>query len=66
MIIELIKEFGSASKKDIDDLILDKLSDVLDDKKKKTKVKNMIYGMSKRKKLIKNEGSKRHPKWVLS
>ena len=36
MIIELIKEFGSASKKDIDDLILDKLSDVLDDKKKKT------------------------------
>jgi len=37
MIISFITEYGSASRKDIDNLLLDKLSDALDEQQKKTR-----------------------------
>ena len=65
MILEYIRKFGSASKKDIDSLIIDKLPGILDEKQKKNKIRNLVYDMSKRKKIIRNEGTKRYPKWAL-
>lgn len=65
MIIDFIKEFGSASRKEIDELLWSKLSDVLTDKQKKGKIHNLICEMAHIDKSIKNEGSYRKPKWIL-
>ena len=66
MILELIKKYGYASKKEIDNLILDILPDILDKNQKENKVRNIIYSMSKRDRSIINKGTTRFPKWVLT
>lgn len=66
MIIEYIRKYGHASKKDIDSLLLDILPSVLDVKQKSNKVKNIVYAMSKKDCSIINKGTKRYPKWKLS
>jgi ATP-dependent DNA helicase RecG len=66
MIIAFIKKYGSASRKDIDDLLLKKLSDVLGKKQKQNKISNLLYAMSKKDKIIRNTGSRHVPKWVIS
>jgi len=63
MILEFIDKYGSASKTDIDKLILDILPKVLDEKKKKNKVRNLVYDMSKRDLTIENKGTSRKPVW---
>ena len=65
MILDFIREFGSANRKDIDDLLMDKLPDVLTDKQKRYRVGNIIMGMARRDKTIRNQGSDRKPQWVL-
>jgi ATP-dependent DNA helicase RecG len=66
MILDFIREYESASKQDIDKLILDILPKVLDEKQKENKVRNLIYAMSKRDKTIENKGTTRYPRWTLS
>lgn len=66
MIIDYLKKYETASKKDIDDLILDILPSVLDKKQKENKIRNIIYSMSKKEQLIENKGTNRNPNWVLS
>jgi len=65
MVIELIKKFGSANRKDIDNLLWSKLSDVLNERQKKIKINNLLNEMANRDRTIKNEGSDRKPKWVI-
>lgn len=50
----------------IDHLVLDILPGILDEKKKANKVRNLVYALSKKDKLIENQGTVRYPKWVLS
>lgn len=64
MVLAYIAEYGSATKSDIDDLLMDKLSDVLDEKQKHNKVRNLLYSMSKRDRFIRNDGTSRKPSWV--
>ena len=45
MVTEYIERFGSAKRADIDGLLLDKLSDVLDDKQKHNKIKNLLQSL---------------------
>ncbi|HHT9146811.1 MAG: putative DNA binding domain-containing protein [Ignavibacteria bacterium] len=66
MIFEFIKKYDSASRRDIDKLLMDKLSNVLDEKQKQNKVKNLIYEMSKKDKSIKNTGPNKKPNWILT
>jgi len=47
-------------------LILDILPSVLDDEQKENKIRNILYSMSKRDKTIANQGTTRHPKWVVN
>jgi len=65
MIIEYLKKFKKASKKDIDDLLFNKLPDVLNGKQKENKIRNLIYALSKKEELIINEGTRRKPVWKL-
>jgi len=65
LIISYLKKYKTASRKDIDDLLLDKLSSALDQQQKRNKVRNILYGMSKREGTIQNDGTSRNPIWVL-
>lgn len=64
MILEFIDKYGTASKEDIDKLVLDLLPKVLDEGQRGNKVRNLVYAMSKRDKTIKNSGTSRYPKWI--
>lgn len=64
-IIRAIKDHGSLSRKDIEDLLWDKLSDMYNDQQKKTKVANLIAGL-RGKGVIINKGSDVAPMWVLA
>jgi len=66
LIINYLKQFGSGTKADFIRLLGDKLSDVLDDKQKIDKVRNLLTSM-KNKKIIKYaDGNKRTGVWVLT
>lgn len=64
-VTDLLKKFGSASREDIDKLLLDKLSDALTPEQKQRKVGNLLTKM-RRKNLIVNTGSRAHPIWKLA
>jgi len=61
LILEYLSKWKEASRKQIENLLLDKLSDVLDDKAKSHKIKNLIQNLRKNNKIVLNEGKK----WVL-
>jgi len=63
LILKAVKEHGSLSRKDIDDLIIVKLPDIYDEKQKKVKVNNFISEL-RRKGKIQNTGSDSKPVWV--
>ncbi|NBV06990.1 MAG: transcriptional regulator [Proteobacteria bacterium] len=63
MILNFLDRYREASRKEIDDLIADKLSDVLSEQQKKKKIDNILYEMASKDKAIKNYGSSRFPKW---
>jgi ATP-dependent DNA helicase RecG len=65
MIIDFIKQFGTASRKGIDELLINKLPDILNEKQKKNKINNLIFELSRKDKAIRNSGSNKKPCWVL-
>jgi ATP-dependent DNA helicase RecG len=66
MILDFIREFGSASRKDIDDLLKGKLSDVLTPEQQANRIRNLVLTMHRNDKSIRNRGSRKHPEWVLT
>jgi len=62
-VINHIENHGFTTRVEIDELLLDKLPDMLDEKQKKKKIENLLQEMKKDK--IKNIGSRGFPKWVL-
>ena len=66
LIFNYLKTYKKANREDIDKLILNKLSDVLNEEQKKNKIRNLLYKLSKKENKIKNIAkSTRHPNWVL-
>jgi len=65
MIIAFIKKYGSASRKELNGLLMDKLSDALEEKQKMNKIHNLLYEMNNKDRTIRNAGSKRKSKWIL-
>jgi ATP-dependent DNA helicase RecG len=63
LIIKYLMKYKSASRKNIDELLMDKLPDFLSEEKKKTKIKNILHDMSND--TIKNKGSNKFPEWIL-
>ncbi len=64
MITDYLRKFTSATRRDVDDLIKDKLSEALDDSQKRNKISNLLTKM-KRSGLIQNTGTKSHSTWEL-
>lgn len=63
MIREAINDHGSLSRKDIDDLVMEKLPGIYDNKQKKVKINNLIAELSRRGE-IRNVGNAHSPVWV--
>ncbi len=65
MIMEYLRKYQCASRQDVDALLLDKLSDILSDDQKRSKIHNLLHTLVRRK-LIRNQGSRRFPSYVLA
>jgi ATP-dependent DNA helicase RecG len=65
MVLEYIRKFGRASRKDLDELLTAKLSDALDERQKTYKIGNLLSAL-RRKGRIRNFGSKAAPQWGLA
>ncbi|KAA0977301.1 transcriptional regulator [Paeniglutamicibacter gangotriensis] len=65
LILDFISKWKSATRKNVDDLLISKLSDSLDDQQKANKVGNLLTSM-RRRGLIENTGSRKSPKWQSS
>ena len=67
LIIKFIHKYGKASRDEIDNLLLDKLSNILDEQQKRNKIRNLLYEMSKKDRTIQNiSKSSDRPTWVLT
>ena len=62
LITNLVSKFGKATRKEIDALLWDKLSDALNNKQKKEKINNLLSNL-RRSGHIKNVGSRSQPEW---
>lgn len=65
MVVAYLEKFGEATRGDLDDLLLSKLSDALNEEQRKSLIKNLLQEM-KREGLIKPDGATRWAKWRLS
>ena len=65
MILEYLKKYKHATREEITKLILDKLPDILDEKQRKNRIKNILYAMSKTDKTIEKVGTARKGHWQI-
>lgn len=65
LIVKMIREHGPVSRRRIDELLLEKLPEVLTEKQKRAKVHNLISELSNTG-VIRNIGSKRQSQWVIA
>lgn len=67
LVVKAIKQHGSLNRKEVDELLMDKLSDRLNETQKRTKIRNLLYILSKKEKTIRNSvKSTKDPVWVLN
>ncbi len=65
LIVDYLSQFGHASRADIEDLILVKLSDALDEEQKKNKIGNLLTNLRRAGK-IRNLGPRKTPRWEIA
>lgn len=65
LVTDFIGKFGKASREEIDKLLMDKLSDALDEEQKKQKVANLLTKL-RRSGVLRNNSSRKAPEWVLA
>jgi ATP-dependent DNA helicase RecG len=64
LILKAIKEHGSLDRKDIDELLWNKLPDWMTDRQRKVKINHLLSEL-RRKEKVRNDGSDAKPKWVI-
>ena len=65
LVLKYIKDFGSITKKDLDELLMDKLPSILSEEQKKTKIKYLVNVCLHRKEgIIENIRTSRYPIWA--
>lgn len=65
LLMDYLEKFGQASRVEVNKLLLDKLSDALDETQKITKIGNLLTKL-RRRGVIVNKGSDHVPRWVLA
>lgn len=64
LLTDYLKKFKKASRLEIDNLLMDKLSDALDETQKRKKIENLLTKL-RRGEVIMNQGSRAKSEWVL-
>jgi ATP-dependent DNA helicase RecG len=64
LICKAVKEHGTMTRKDIDELLWNKLPEWMDDKQRKAKVGNLLSELRRHGKIV-NQGSDGQPSWAL-
>lgn len=64
LIINLLEEFGSATRQEVNELLFTKLGDMLTDDEKNKKIGNLLVQLRREGRIV-NSGSRRYPKWEL-
>ncbi|PTQ90486.1 RNA-binding domain-containing protein [Agitococcus lubricus] len=65
LVVDYLKNFGQASRTEINNLLMNKLSDALNDGQKEDKISNLLTNMRRSGKII-NTGSRKSPTWQLA
>ena len=66
LVLKYINDFGSITKKDLDELLMDKLPDSLNEEQKKRKIRYLVNEiLNKKEQKIKNIGTTRYSIWTL-
>jgi ATP-dependent DNA helicase RecG len=63
LILALVREHGPVDRKDVDQLLVPKLPDLLTDDQKRRKVNNLLQQLRKAGSIV-NQGTRASPKWV--
>lgn len=66
LVVTFIETNGSATRAEINELVLTKLPDILTNIQKHRRINYLLTEMSCKLKVIRNEGTDRFPKWVLN
>ena len=65
LVLDYVKQFGQATRQEINRLLMPKLSDGLDEPQKITKISHLLTKLRRRGELA-NRGSDRKPQWMLA
>lgn len=65
LIVKYLEQYGSAKKKDVRDLLWDKLPEVMDDKQKESKVKNLLAQMKRMGIITTDSENQQKSSWIL-
>lgn len=65
LIVKFINQHKEATRKEIDELLFDKLPDIFTQEQKRKKVDNLLFEMSNKKKSIRNIGTRKNSKWIF-
>jgi len=65
MILSFLRQYGAAGRHEVDDLLMDKLSDALDHKQKRKKIGNLLFEMANKDKSIVYMGPRKSGQWHL-
>ena len=65
MILFFLRQYGAAGRHEIDDLLMDKLSDALNQKQKRKKIGNLLFEMATKDKSIEYMGPRKSGQWHL-
>lgn len=66
LVINYLKQYGEATRQEVDHLLSAKLSDILSESQKRNKVRNLLHSMSRKDGTIRNTASGRRSIWVLN
>ena len=65
LIVKYLEQYGSAKKRDIRELLWDKLPEVMDDKQKESKVKNLLAQMRRMGIITTDSENQQKSSWIL-
>lgn len=65
LIVEYLRRFGKAKKKDIKSLLWEKLPEVLDDSQKESKIRNLLTSLRKANIITTDSQNQQRSSWVL-
>lgn len=65
LIVKYLKQYGKAKKKDIRNLLWDKLPDVLSDKQKEYKIGNLLASLKKQEVIYTDSSNQQRASWIL-